>query len=50
MVGRRLKELAAIAMIGDGMVGFAGRPALVRTLSAVEIGAGIWLALRQYPE
>ncbi|BBL79069.1 hypothetical protein Rxycam_00657 [Rubrobacter xylanophilus DSM 9941] len=74
MVGRRIKELAAIAMIGDGVVGFlapgrhsllwrfgpegyaeamewfAERPALVRALSAVEIGAGVWLALRQYPE
>lgn len=50
MVGRRIKELAAIAMIGGGMVGFAGRPALVRVLSAAEIGAGVSLALRQYPE
>lgn len=32
------------------MEGFAGRPALVRALAAAEIGAGLWLASRQYRE
>lgn len=30
------------------MEGFAERPLLVRALASVEIGVGIWLALRQY--
>lgn len=73
-MGRRAKELAAIAAIGDGVVGlvaprrhsllwrvgpegyqeaigwFAGRPGVVRLLAAAEVGAGLWLALRQYGE
>lgn len=32
------------------MESLAERPALVRTLAAAEIGAGLWLALRQYQE
>ncbi len=32
------------------MEGFAERPNLVRLLAAAEIGIGLWLALRQYPE
>jgi hypothetical protein len=73
-MSRRIKELAAIAVIGDGVVGFvaprrhsllwkvgpegyqeairwfAERPSLVRLLAAVELGLGLMLALRQYPE
>jgi len=73
-MSRRMKELAAIAMIGDGVVGlvaprrhsllwklgpegyqeairwFAARPAVVRLLAGAEVGAGLWLALRQYGE
>lgn len=73
-MGRRVKELAAIAVIGDGVVGlvaprrhsllwkvgpegyqeairwFAERPSLVRLLAAGELGLGLTLALRQYPE
>lgn len=30
------------------MEAFAERPTLVRALAAVEVGAGLWLALRQY--
>ena len=71
-MSRRIKELAAIAVIGDGVVGLvaprrhsllwkfgpegyqevigwiAGRPGVVRLLAAGEVGAGLWLALRQY--
>lgn len=32
------------------MEGFAEHPALVRVLAATEIGAGLWLALRQYED
>lgn len=32
------------------MEGFAERPVLVRVLAAAEVGAGLWLALRQYGE
>ena len=74
-MSRRIKELAAIAVIGDGgVVGlvaprrhsllwkvgpqgyqevlrwFAERPVLVRVLAAAELGLGLMLALRQYPE
>ena len=73
-MSRRIKELAAIAIIGDGVVGlvaprrhsllwkvgpqgyqevlrwFAERPSLVRFLAAAELGLGLMLALRQYPE
>jgi hypothetical protein len=73
-VSRRINELAAIAMVGDGVVGlvaprrhsllwkfgpdgyqeairwFAERPSLVRLLAAAELGLGLMLALRQYPE
>lgn len=73
-MSRRIKELAAIAVIGDGVVGlmaprrhsllwkigpegyqeilrwFAERPSLVRPLAATELGLGLMLALRQYPE
>lgn len=73
-MSRRIKELTAIAVIGDGVVGlmaprrhsllwkvgpdsyqeairwFAERPSLVRLLAAAELGLGLMLALRQYPE
>ncbi|MGB3681915.1 MAG: hypothetical protein WA990_05460 [Rubrobacteraceae bacterium] len=77
-MGRRIKELGAIVVIGDGVVGlvaprrhsllwkfgpegyqealrwFAGRPVLVRFLAAAdvaaELGLGLMLALKQYPE
>lgn len=73
-MGKRFKELLAILIIGDGVVGlaaprrhsllwrfgpegykramtsFAKRPILVRILSAVSVGAGLWLALMQYKE
>lgn len=69
---KRFKELLAILMVGDGVIGlaaprrhsllwrfgpegyrrlmaaFAERPILVRLLSAASVGAGLWLALRQY--
>lgn len=32
------------------MEAFAERPGLVRALAAAEVGAGLWLALRQYRE
>lgn len=32
------------------MEGLAERPALVRVLATVEVGAGLWLALRQYED
>ena len=73
-MSRRIKELVAIAVIGDGVVGlvaprrhsllwkigpqgyqevlrwFAERPSLVRLLGTAELGLGLMLALRQYPE
>lgn len=73
-MSRRIKELVAIAVIGDGVVGlvaprrhsllwkvgpegyqevlrwFAERPVLVRVLAVAELGLGLMLALRQYPE
>lgn len=73
-MSRRIKGLAAIAVIGDGVVGFvaprrhsllwkvgpegyqeairrfAERPYLVRLLAAAELGLGLMLALKQYPE
>ena len=73
-MSRRIKELVAIAVIGDGVVGlvaprrhsllwkvgpggyqevvrwFAERPVLVRLLAGAELGLGLMLALRQYPE
>ena len=71
-MGKQLKELLAILMIGDGMLGLAAprrhsllwrfgpkgykeimadlskKPGLVRIASVASIGAGLWLALRQY--
>jgi hypothetical protein len=71
---RRIAELAAMVVIGDGVIAlvaprrhsllwrfgpegyrrlmetFAGRPALVRVLAAVEVAGGLWLALRQYED
>ncbi len=32
------------------MEALAERPGLVRVLAAAEVGAGLWLALRQYGE
>lgn len=73
-MGKRFKELLAILIIEDGVVGlaaprrhsllwrfgpegykramtgFAKRPIPVRILPAVSVGAGLWLALRQYEE
>ena len=73
-MGKQLKELLAIVVIGDGVLGLvaprrhsllwrfgpegykrimtdlAKRPVLVRLLSAASVGAGLWLALRQYEE
>ena len=31
------------------MTGLAERPALVRFFAAAEVGVGLWLALRQFP-
>jgi uncharacterized protein YjeT (DUF2065 family) len=31
------------------MTGLAERPALVRLFSTAEVGVGLWLALRQFP-
>lgn len=73
-MSRRIKEPAAIAVIGGGVVGlvaprrhsllwkvgprgyqemlrrFDERPSVVRFLAAAELGLGLALALRQYPE
>ena len=73
-MGKQVKELLAILIIGDSVVGlaaprrhsllwrfgpegykramtgFAKHPILVRILSAVSVGAGLWLVLRRYEE
>ena len=73
LIGRRMKEMMAAGMIGDGVMAladphrhtrlwaegpgpwrkamkpFVRRPGLTRTLGALEIGAGLWLASRQQP-
>lgn len=72
MMPRRLKELTAMAMIGEGVLAllypeghvrlwdfdapvyhevveaFAQRPSLTRLVGALEAGAGLWWAARQY--
>jgi hypothetical protein len=40
--------LALVIALEQLMEGFAKRPALVRLLAVVEIGSGLWLALRQF--
>lgn len=71
MLDKRMKELLAIGMIGEGVIGFLApkrymqlwkfgpkpyqefiesiveHPNLTRLCCGVEVGVGIWLALRQ---